>query len=293
MLVVGDLGYGVVDEFATVMPEQFVNAGVAEQNMIGIAAGLAACGRRVFVYSIANFATLRCLEQIRNDLCYHKLDVTIVSVGAGVAYGTHGYTHHAVEDVAALRSLPGLRILSPADPLEASAAADFCATSRGPNYVRLGKNGEPRLHTDDSPLELVTPLLLRRGSDVNILATGSIAGTCLTAADYLSKTAGIECSVYSCPLIRPFNADWLITLEHQTPLITVEEHSREGGFGSLVLEISTDNHTGHAITRAALDSNNISLLGSQGYLRSRSQLDAEGIATTVLNALANADEATT
>ena len=285
-LVVGDLGYGVIDDFANEMPEQFVNAGVAEQNMIGIAAGLAASGRRVFVYSIANFATLRCLEQIRNDLCYHQQDVSIVSVGAGVAYGTHGYTHHAVEDISALRSLPGLRILSPADPTEAAAAAAYCSMSRGPNYVRLGKNGEVRLHTADATLDLSQPLPLRQGSDVNILATGSIVEACLTAAELLSQSHDIECSVYSCPLVRPLDPTWLQDLDDRVPLVTVEEHFREGGFGSLVLEMSNDLRTGHAITRAGLNSSNFSLLGSQGYLRSQSNLDIDGIAKAVLSASA-------
>lgn len=284
-LVVGDLGYGVVDDFARLMPEQFVNAGVAEQSMIGIAAGLAARGRRVFVYSIANFPTLRCLEQIRNDICYHQRDVTVVSVGAGVAYGSHGYTHHAVEDLAVLRALPGLGIISPADPGEARAAADYAAVASGPLYVRLGKNGERSLHPDGAAIHLKAPLRLRLGADAILIATGAIAENCLTAADLLSARHGLQCAVFSCPVVRPLSIPWLTGLDPSTPVITVEEHWREGGFGSLVLETANDHHLGLRIIRAGLDSAHASRLGSQAHLRTLSHLDPEGLARTVLGAL--------
>jgi transketolase len=282
VLVVGDLGYGVVDDFARLMPDQFVNAGVAEQSMMGIAAGLAATGRRVFVYSIANFPTLRCLEQIRNDLCYHQRNVTIVSVGAGVAYGTHGYTHHAVEDIAALRTLPGLRIISPADPVEARAAAELATLEPGPTYVRLGKNGERDLHPSGANVDLRSPILLRSGNDAHLLATGSITGNCLAAAELLATREGLQCAVHSCPMIRPFDLEWLDHLDPTVPLVTVEEHSREGGFGSLVLEVVNDRQRRIHLVRAGLDGVKFSRLGSQTFLRSLSGLDPEGIAHLVL-----------
>lgn len=284
MLVVGDLGYGVVDDFARLIPEQFLNAGVAEQSMIGVAAGLASQGRRVFVYSIANFPTLRCLEQIRNDICYHQRDVTVVSVGAGVAYGTHGYTHHAVEDIAALRALPGLRIISPADPAEAIAAADYTSASAGAHYVRLGKNGERVLHADASSLDIREPVLLRAGADASIVATGSIVENCLVAAEMLAAQHGLQCAVSSCPVVRPLSLEWLVSLDPSVPLITVEEHSREGGFGSIFLEFVNDHRLGLQITRAGLSNMNVSRLGSQAYLRSISGLDPDGLIQTVLNA---------
>ncbi len=158
MLLVGDLGFGVVADFGETYPRQFLNCGVAEQSMVGIAAGMAAAGRRPFVYSIANFPTLRPLEQIRNDVCYHGLGVTIVSVGAGLAYGSLGYTHHAVEDISILRSLPGMRVFSPADAIECRAAVDEILATPGPAYLRLGKNKEPLMH--EAP-----PDLSRRRAD--------------------------------------------------------------------------------------------------------------------------------
>ena len=139
-LLTGDLGFGVVEKFGTKFPDRFWNCGVAEQSMIGIAAGLAKSGMRPFVYSIANFPTFRCLEQIRNDICYHNLPVTIVSVGAGLGYGTLGYTHHGIEDIAALRSLPNISIYSPSDPIDVANVVTRISQNPAPTYLRLGKN---------------------------------------------------------------------------------------------------------------------------------------------------------
>src|SRR2546427_13117639 len=146
MLVVGDLGFGVVEPFASRFPARFLNVGVAEQNMTGIAAGLALSGKIVFTYSIANFATLRCLEQIRNDVCYHNANVKVVAVGGGLAYGALGSTHHATEDLAILRALPGLVVIAPGDPVEAELATHAVVEYQGPCYLRLGKAGEPIVH---------------------------------------------------------------------------------------------------------------------------------------------------
>lgn len=276
-LIVGDLGFGVVDDFARALPGQFLNAGVAEQNMIGVAAGMASTGYRVFVYSIANFPTLRALEQIRNDVCYHHLDVTIVSVGAGVAYGTLGYTHHAVEDISVMRSLPGMRVLCPSDPVEARAAVGEALRFRGPTYVRLGKNGERVLHLDDAPLALDRPLLLRRGDDIVFLAIGSIAEACLGASEQL-RVEGISAAVYSCPTIKPMSSEWLRDTLPDVPLITVEEHTREGGFGSAVLEALNDLSLRRSVTRVGLTTTGMSTLGSADHIRSTRGLDAASIA---------------
>src|SRR5207245_8966920 len=145
-LIVGDLGFGVVEPFAERFPGRFLNAGVAEQDMTGIAAGLALCGKIVFTYSIANFPTLRCFEQIRNDVCYHNANVKVVSVGGGLAYGALGVTHHATEDIAVMRTLPNMTIVAPADSIEAELATRALATQSGPAYLRLGRSGEPRVH---------------------------------------------------------------------------------------------------------------------------------------------------
>ena len=145
-LIVGDLGYSVVEQFAERFPERYLNVGVAEQNMTGVAAGMALCGKVVFTYSIANFPTLRCLEQIRNDVCYHNVSVKIVSVGGGLAYGSLGMSHHGSEDIAILRSLPNMVVVAPGDPIEARLATEAIASHSGPCYLRLGKAGELSVH---------------------------------------------------------------------------------------------------------------------------------------------------
>lgn len=281
MLVVGDLGYGVVDQFAEELPQQFLNAGVAEQNMVGVAAGLALEGYRVFVYSIANFPTIRSLEQVRNDVCYHNLPVTIVSVGAGMAYGTLGYTHFAVEDIAVMRSLPNIRVLSPADPHEARLCVHETLRSPTPAYVRLGKNGEPLLHHEAFATRLGEPIILRTGGDVVLAATGSIVGSCLAASTNL-ESRGVNATVLSCPAVWPLATTWLSSLPQGSTIFTVEEHSGPGGFGSAVLEAVNDLGLTHRVVRLFLNQEWLCVTGSAEHLRSLHGLDPDSIAEAVV-----------
>src|SRR6266403_2240554 len=173
-LVVGDLGFGAVEPFASRFPDRFLNAGVAEQNMTGVAAGLALCGKVVFTYSIGNFPTLRCLEQIRNDVCYHQANVKIVAVGGGLAYGSLGMTHHATEDLAILRSLPGLKVVAPGDPVETRLAVRALVADPSPCYLRLGRAGEPALHAGDIDFAIGRAITVREGSDATLISTGGM-----------------------------------------------------------------------------------------------------------------------
>ena len=162
-LLVGDLGFGVVTPFVERFPQRFVNAGVAEQNMTGMAAGVALRGKVVFTYSIANFPTLRCVEQIRNDVCYHNADVKIVCVGGGLAYGAVGVTHHATEDIAILRALPNMTVVAPGDPIEAGLATRAVVNWPGPCYLRLGRAGEPHIHQPDADFQIGKAITVREG----------------------------------------------------------------------------------------------------------------------------------
>lgn len=280
MLVVGDLGYGVVDEFAADLPDQFVNAGVSEQAMMSMAAGLAAAGYQVFVYSIANFPTLRCLEQIRNDASYNNLNVTIVSVGAGLAYGNLGYTHHAVEDIAIMRALPNMRVMCPSDPVEATASVQACLAYTGTKYVRLGKNGEPQLHGESIPVDVTEPQLLRAGDVVILAATGAIVVECLQAAEELAAE-GVAAQVWAVPTIKPFPLAWLAALPRTLPVVTVEEHVRDGGFGSALLEAGSDIGQSREVVRLGLTSDGLASLGGAPYLRSARGIDSEAIIAAV------------
>ena len=282
-LVVGDLGFGVVTDFAEAYPLQFLNAGVAEQSMIGIAAGMAAAGRKVFVYSIANFPTMRCLEQIRNDVCYHGLDVTIVSVGAGLAYGTLGYSHHAVEDIAVMRAFPGLTIYSPCDPLEVTAAVDAICETSGPTYLRLGKNREPVLHAAPPDVASGAPLLLRDGTDLTLFVTGAIAAVGLEAASVLESDHGVSVRVMSVPRIKPLDAGALVGAAVGTRgIATLEEHSVVGGFGSAVLEAFAADGVRLPVLSLGLRDDVQSAVGSQEYLRNLAGLSVGEITERLL-----------
>src|SRR3954470_17523784 len=181
-LLTADLGYSVVEPFAAAFPRRFTNVGVAEQNLIGVAAGLALCGKCVFVYSIANFPTLRCLEQVRNDVCYHQADVKIVAVGGGLAYGPQGYTHHGVEDLAIMRALPGMTVVAPGDPIETRLATRALARQPGPAYLRLGKAREPAVHASPPRFRLGRAIRVRAGRDATLISTGTMLAACATAA---------------------------------------------------------------------------------------------------------------
>jgi len=237
MLVNGDLGYSVLEGFMEKFPERYINVGIAEQNMIGLAAGLALSGKLVFTYSIANFATLRCLEQIRDDVCYHNANVKIISVGAGFAYATQGYTHFGVEDLAILRALPNLTVFSPSDPLETKLAVQQAVAINGPCYLRLGKAKENVLYSDPAMLKVETfpaiNSLLHKNSRRALLTTGSIAAEAL---NYVT-TKQLDLNLWTVPHIKPIDEKTLVQIANESDVIfTLEEHQLSGGFGSAILE---------------------------------------------------------
>jgi transketolase len=271
-LVVGDLGYSVVEPFAAEFPNRFLNAGVAEQNMTGLAAGLAAEGYHVFTYSIANFPSLRCLEQIRNDICYHRLPVTIVAVGAGLAYGNLGFSHHGVHDIAALRCLPHMTIASPADPSETRAAVRILTELGGPSYLRLGKAGEPDLHSRQ--VTGTQPVIVAEGeSPLAICATGSITAVAMEARSLLLRK-GISPTVFSLPFLAPLADESLCCIWQCRNVVTIEEHVLAGGMANLLRERAPD---GMKFRSLAVDSHIPFLVGSQSFLRDAHGLTAENV----------------
>jgi transketolase len=268
-LVVGDLGFSVVEPFAREFPDRFLNAGIAEQNMMGLAAGLASEGYHVFTYSIANFPTLRCIEQFRNDVCYHNFSVTIVAVGAGLAYGNLGYSHHAVQDIACLRGMPNIQLMSPCDPGETKAALRHLVTNPGPSYLRLGKAGEPELRVSGSFGR--GPILVAGSSQSRqaVVATGSILSEALRAASSLEDVA-----VYSMPVLAPVIGSDLEALWQHGRIITVEEHVRQGGLGEL---ISGFRPVGVRQSILSINSDLSGIVGSQQFLRQAHNIDHEAI----------------
>jgi transketolase len=283
-LLTGDLGFGVVEKFGTKFPDRFWNCGVAEQSMIGIAAGLAKSGMLPFVYSIANFPTFRCLEQIRNDICYHNLPVTIVSVGAGLGYGTLGYTHHGIEDIAAMRSLPNISIYSPSDPMDVTQVLSRISKNPSPTYLRLGKNGEPEIQgaTENSVPGSIRELT--SGNNLTILATGGIAENCFKVAEQL-RAQGFEVQVISVTQLEPLNSNFLLPLISSTKVLIVEEHVKRGGFASALFELFSENHYATEVDRLFVKENMISEIGNQEFLRGLSGLDKAGIKSKCLEIL--------
>lgn len=283
VLVTGDLGFGVVEPFATRFPRQFLNAGIAEQNMTGIAAGMALSGKIVFTYSIGNFPTLRCLEQIRNDICYHNADVKIVSVGAGLAYGALGASHHATEDIAMMRALPNMTVLSPADDIEATLATRAAIIRSGPVYLRLGRSKESSVHSEKITFEIGRAIPIVGGGDIALIATGSMVRACVQAARILASN-GIHSRVLSMHTIKPLDENAILSAASETAaIITVEEHSRIGGLGSAVADVLAERAAHPIAFRGiALPSAFVSLVGSQEYLRAAYSLSAGAIAGAAL-----------
>ena len=281
-LIVGDLGYSVIEEFAERFPDQFLNAGVAEQDMIGIAAGMSMTGRVVFTYSIGNFGTLRCLEQIRNDVCYHNANVKVVSVGGGLAYGNLGVTHHASEDVAILRALPNMTVVAPGDPVEAGLATRALVEQDGPAYLRLGKAGEPVVHQDEPRYELGRAITLRDGGDLTLIASGSMLATTAAVAEQIAAK-GLSVRVLSMHTIKPLDREAVVAAATQTKLVfTLEEHSVEGGLGGAVAEVLAELEPGHApLKRIGLRPEFNKVVGDQKYLKALHGLDEEGVMKTI------------
>lgn len=286
VFITGDLGFGVVQPFMEQLPAQFLNAGVAEQNMTGMAVGMALSGKIVFTYSIANFPTLRCLEQVRNDVCYHNANVKIVSVGGGFTYGAMGATHHATEDLAVMRAIPGLVVVAPGDPVEARAATRAIVAYNGPCYLRLGKAGEPVVHKSAIDFELGKAIPLREGRDATLISIGGILQNTVLAAELLEKE-GIQTRVLSMPTLKPLDSEAVLAAAHETRAIfTIEEHSILGGLGTAVAEVLAETEGVKVpLKRIGVPPTFSKHTGSQEYMQECHGLTPGGIANSVSSTL--------
>jgi transketolase len=281
-LMTADLGFRVLDNFAEEFPNQYLNVGIAEQNMIGLATGMAMNGRTVFCYSIGNFSTLRCLEQIRNDACYHEANVKVVAVGGGFSYGPLGISHHATEDLTIMRALPNMTICAPGDQWEAREATKALAITPGTAYLRLDKSPAPATARKNEVFYIGKARTVREGSDITLIATGGILGAALEAADSLVEQ-GIACRVLSIHTIKPFDSEAILKACRETGgIVTVEEHTIHGGLGSLVAETCMDAGVKpNVFRRIGLRAGFSSIVGAQEYLRREYGMDPKTIAKTV------------
>jgi transketolase len=276
-LLCGDLGFSVLEKFAVRFPDRFLNAGVSEQNMTGVAAGLALSGKTVFTYSIANFPVMRCLEQIRNDVCYHRANVKIVAVGGGLAYGPQGYTHHGVEDIGVMSLLPGLTVAVPADPVETRLITRLISKTPGPFYLRLGKAKEPVIHQKEPAVSIGKAIQLRAGSDLAIFSMGPITGSVLQAAEILA-TESIQARVLSMPWLEDGDA-FGEAIEETACVLSVEEHGA-GGLGSRLSHFVARQEKRCLFRDLIVKGPPADFAGSQEYLRERAGLGVKEIAQT-------------
>jgi len=289
-MVLADIGYGEIEPFAEAFPERVYNVGVAEQNMTGGACGVAMEGNIVVTYSIANFPTLRPLEQIRNDVCYHNANVKIVIIGGGLAYGALGVSHQATEDIAIMRSLPNMVVVCPADLAEAAAATRAMIAYEGPLYYRCGYKKEPDIHTGPIDFELGRAIRVRDGADATLIFTGTIGNQAALAAEELEKE-GIRCRVISMHTVKPIDKEAILAAARETGgIITVEEHQIIGGLGGAVAEVLCDECVfPKRFLRIALPDVYVSKVGSHEWLLDQYGLSAPRIAESVRACLTQRD----
>lgn len=274
-LVTGDLGFGVLQPFIDALPKQYVNAGIAEQNMMAMAGGMASVGLVPVTYSIGNFPTLRCYEQVRNDVCYYDGNVKIVCIGGGFTYGSLGMSHHATEDVAVMRALPNMHVFTPSDKLEARFLVNQMFDIKRPVYLRLERDSESDLHAADTMFTLGAPaVMFKQKAHQAIFSYGTIASVALEVAHRLSKD-GKALDAYSMPCLKPINEERVLDVIRQYNVIyTLEEHNIIGGLASIIAEIIARHGLAIRLRPFAINDRLCSEVGDQEYLRKVNHLDS-------------------
>lgn len=272
-IISGDAGLGVFDDFSKQRPDRFLNLGVAEQNMLSHAAGMAMAGFKVFVYNIVPFVLYRSFEQVRNDICYQELPVTLIGIGSGLTYAPQGMTHYSIEDLALAQTLPNLRVFSPADPAEARAAAQVCLTAETPCYVRLAKRGEPTLHTTP-PADVSRPIVMCDGNDVAVVVHGPILAEVLAAAQQFQG----KVRVISVPQIAPLD---MVSINAEVAgcaqVLVVEEHYSSGGLGTRIAQWRATHAADWQLNLMALPDEFVHVVRNQNGMREHYGLDVPSI----------------
>ena len=285
ILLTADLGYGVLSNFYDNLKKQFINVGIAEQNMASIAASLGLDGKKPYIYSIGNFTSLRCLEQIRNDILYHNSNVKIISVGSGFGYGQLGMSHHATEDMAIMRALPNIIIFTPSDKIEAEQIADLTLTTNKPAYIRLSKGNEPVIHNKKIKVKIGKAIEVMKGQDVVIFVAGSASTEAYEACKKLNKKS-VSTGLYSFPTIKPIDKKLIKKVFNTSKVVlTVEDNNMIGGLYSAVSEVvATENHKA-LFKGIGLNDEYTSIVGSQNYLRKVYKINKDEIVKQALKLL--------
>lgn len=267
-VITPDLGFAVLEGYAKEFPDRFLNVGIAEQNAVGVAAGLALSGKLVYVYSIIPFVTMRCFEQVRVDVAYMNTNVRLVGVGAGLSYGPAGPTHHAIEDIAIMRALPNMTVCCPGDPKEVNVLTRYSFIHKGPMYIRLAKNGEKAIHSEDTTIVFGKAVKVIDGDDFVIFTTSNALEEGKLIIEELWRE-GKGGALISMPIIKPIDKECILSyIKMKIPIITLEEHSIIGGLGSAVAEIIAENGEGVPFKRIGLPDNFVHSIGGADYLRS-------------------------
>jgi transketolase len=285
-----DLGFKIFDEFRERFPDKFTNAGVAESNMIGIAAGMAMQGTRVFCYSMIPFIIFRTLDQIRSDIAAMRLPVTIVGVGAGMSYGIEGMTHHAIEDIAIMRAIPQFTVLTPGDPVECKELLRQSVRLKGPSYLRLGANNDPVFHETDDAIVLGKVSAIRERGTVACIAIGAMLARVHAAAEMLLKE-NIQCRIYSAHTIKPFDEQFIKKISAECDvIITVEDHSIINGLGTLVAEALLHVRYSGRFIKIGLPDAYCTTFGKKDWLYDFHSLSIEDIKHTILTTVREYDD---
>lgn len=283
-VITGDAGFGVLDEYRKNFPKRFLNLGIAEQNTISFASGLALAGYKVFVYNIVPFVIYRCYEQVRNDICYQKLPVVLIGIGSGVTYAPQGVTHYSVEDIAIARTLPNLNIISPADPYEAQLAAEYALKSKEPVYIRIAKSGEPKIH-EFKPKTISRPIVIKEGKGVAVLFHGSVGIEVIKAINGIRNTP----KIISMPMLQPIDFSFLRSaLKTVHTIITVEEHFVEGGLGSIISDWIMANRLPFRLIKLGIKNEFIHAIKNNAGMRDKYGISSEKIKSCILEVFKNA-----
>ncbi len=280
-VITNDLGYSVLEQFIEAYPNQYLNIGIAEQNMIGVAAGLALSGKTPVVFSIIPFTTMRCYEQVRDDICYHNLNVKIVGAGSGLSYGSLGPTHHSIEDIAIMRCLPNMTVVCPGDPIETDLAVRAAMEMEGPVYLRIHKKGDPAIHSKKPLFKIGKSIIMQKGNDGVLIVTGNMLPTAYEVVKKL-QDEGKKITLLSMHTIKPLDITIIKKIAQlKKPVFTLEEHSIIGGLGSAVAEVLAESGFSVSFNRIGIQDRFTKEVGKQEYLRKVNKLSPEYVYTRI------------
>lgn len=281
----GDLGHVYEKEFKTYLQDRYINAGTAEQNMVGVAAGLALSGMKVFVYSIVPFVTMRPFEQVKDDICYQNLDVTLIGVGGGLIYGPYGNTHCSIEDIAVMRVLPNMKIVCPANPSDTESLSQQIMKIKGPTYLRIGRGKEPMPSTIPQVI-FGKGRVVKKGNDISIFCTGTILEEMEKAATELDKE-GINTEVIHIHTVKPIDSKLIADrLKNRKAIFSVEDHSIYGGLGAAISEIISETpHHSILFKRFGVRDVYLKEIGSESYLRDKHGISCKKVVKEIIKTL--------